>query len=227
MKRYDNNIILAYGDLHAPYQHRHALEFLADINSDYKPDRVINLGDNLDMYSVSQFPKDVNHKDTWNDELKKGRKIIRKLGTIFPNQDIMSSNHCDRAYKKSRVAGVPREFMIPYSEVIGAPPGWKWSRDLTITVDATREQVYFAHTRTGGSVITSKDLGCTSVLGHSHTKFGMTAFSPKGKRVIYGVDAGCLISNKGAPFSYNKVNRGQPINGCVIIIEGTPRMLPL
>lgn len=227
MKRYDNDIVLAYGDLHAPYQHKHALEFLADINSTYKPERIINLGDNLDMYSVSSFPKDMSHKDTWTDELKKGRKVIAKLAKIFPVQEIMSSNHCDRAYKKSRIAGVPREFMMPYNEVIGAPDGWRWHQDLTITTDSTREQLYFAHTKTGGSLVAAKDLGCTSVLGHHHTKFGCTAFRPTIRKTIWGVDAGCLISDKGPPFSYNKITRGRPINGLVIIIEGVPQVLPL
>lgn len=223
-KRYTNNVVLAFGDSHFPYEHKDAFNFLEYIKKKYDPDRVIHMGDLFDIYSVSSYPVDPDHPDTWDQEIRQARKKAERLAELFPEMDIMESNHDDRIYKKARLAGIPREALVSYRKIVGAPDGWTWHPDLSITVDSTREQLYFAHTKTGGSLNLAKDLNCTSFLGHAHSKFGATAFRPSKNKVIWGVDVGCLVSDKGAPYAYNKGDRGRPITGCCIVINGTPIM---
>ena len=227
MKRYNNNTVLVFGDTHFPYEHKRTFEFLSEVAWKYMPDRVIHTGDLMDIYSVSAYPKDPNHPDSWDKEIKKARKRVAELASIFSELEVVESNHDDRAYKKSRLAGIPREFLVPYKEVCGAPEGWKWHRELSITVDSTRDRLFFAHTKTGGALKCAQDKGCTSVLGHLHSKFGSSAFKPSKNKLIWGVDAGCLVSDEGAPYSYNKQDRGRPIQGCVLIQEGVPTCIPL
>lgn len=224
-RRYLNNTIMVFGDTHFPYERKGSLEFLRDVRDTYNPDRVVCTGDILDQYHISIYPKDLKHPDSWPEELKKSRKKIKLLSNIFPELQVLESNHDDRAYKKSRIAGVPREFLVPYRDVIGAPDSWKWHRDLTLTVDSTREQIFFAHTVAGGCLTCAKDLNMTVVLGHQHTKFAATGFRPR-KKTIWGIDAGSLVSDKGSPYSYNKAFRGRPINGCVILRGGEPLLVP-
>jgi hypothetical protein len=226
-KRYDNEVILAFGDTHFPYHDHRVFDFLNHVDSVYKPDRVIHMGDVLDIYSVSDYPKDADHPHTWKDEIQKARECVKTLAQIFPDLEVMSSNHDDRVYKKSRVSGIPREFMIKYEDVLGAPPTWKWYPHLTLTVDSSRRQIFFAHTKTGGALRTAQDIGKTCVLGHNHCRFGAEAFKPTNKKIIWGVDAGCLVSDKGAPYSYNKNDRGRPIKGCVVLVGGVPNLIPL
>lgn len=226
-KRYSNEKILAFGDTHFPYEHKDTLEFLKEVKSYYKPDRVVHLGDILDVYSVSSYPTDIDHPDSWSQEIKKARKVLSKLYELFPEVEVMESNHDDRAYKKGRVAGIPREYLVPFKDIIGAPEGWRWHESLNLTVDSTREKILFRHTMTGGALVAAKDLARTVVLGHSHTKFGVQAFSPRRNKTVYGVDAGCLVSDKGSPFKYNKGDRGRPIQGCVIIEHGEPTTIRL
>ena len=225
-KHYDNNRVMVFGDLHFPYCHKDSLTFLKEVRDSFGPDRVINMGDLMDFYSVSDYPKSIEHKDTWTSELKKARKMIAQLAEIFPEQTLLSSNHCDRPYKKSRVAGIPREFMVPYTEIIGAPAGWKIKKEVRLTVDSIRTKFLFAHTLAGGALTAAKNLGVSVVLGHSHTKFGATAFD-NGERLLWGIDAGCLISDTGAPYAYNKTQLGRPIRGCCMILDGVPHMIPM
>ena len=226
-KRYKNDTVMVWSDLHAPYQHKHALEFLGDIKQTYKPDRIVCLGDLLDMYSVSSYPKDINHKDSWSKEIKNARKVLKEIGKLFPKMDVMSSNHDDRLAKKAGVAGVPREFLVPYRTVVDAPEEWVWKDRLSLTIDSTREKLCFAHTLTGGALAGAKDYGCTTVIGHHHSRFGSTGFKSPAGNLIFGVDSGCLISDKGSPYKYNKQDRSRPIQGCVIIAGGVPILLPL
>jgi predicted phosphodiesterase len=226
-KRYENNAVLVFSDTHFPYQHKYTFEFLQDLNSQYKFDRIVHDGDLMDMYSVSSYPKDMNHPDSWNKELKKARKDVAKLISIFPNMEIVESNHDDRIYKKSRLSGIPREAMVPYKDIVGAPDTWKWHRELSLRCETNKKTMFFAHTKAGGAMACAKDKGVTTILGHSHTKFGAEAFKPNKTKTIWGVDAGCLVSDKGSPYEYNKRDRGRPIQGAVILLEGEPVLMPL
>lgn len=226
MKRHSNDRVLIISDTHAPYHHKDTLDFISDIANKFSPDRVIHGGDILDIYSVSSYPKSIEHKDTWTDELKKGRKFVQELASIVPNMEILSSNHDDRAYKASRIAGVPREFLVKYLDVIGAPEGWRIKTELSLTVDSNRSNWLFRHTVSGGAASASKILNKNVCLGHSHTKFGCTAFN-NGSRTLWGVDTGCLISDEGPSFAYNRTQLGRPIRGCCMILDGVPRMIPM
>lgn len=220
-KRINNDRVMVWSDPHFPYEHKYALEFLADIHSHYKPDRVVCLGDILDVYSVSSYPTDIDHPDSWSQEIKKARKKLEKLFKIMPEVDVLESNHDDRAYKKSRVSGIPREFLAPFSKIIGAPKGWKWHHELYLTVDSTRDGLFFAHTKTGGAKACALDKQRTSAIGHHHSKFGAEGMKVN-KKTLWAVDSGCLISDQGSPFKYNKGDRKRPIQGCVILAEGRP-----
>jgi len=226
MKRYSNNAVLWFSDTHAPYHHKKALEFLGDIASDFQPDRVVCGGDLGDIYSVSNYPNDIDHKDTWHDEVKGLRKFCKKLGALFPKMEVMESNHDDRAYRKSRTAGLPREFLVPYKDIIGASEGWKFHPSLDLTVDSNRSHWHFSHTINGTTISAAKYKGCNVCIGHKHSQFGATAFDT-GRKLLWGVDGGCLISDKGSPFAYNKTQVGRPVRGCVMILEGIPHMIPM
>ena len=224
-KRYDNNIILAYSCLHFPFQHKDAIDFLAYINKEYKPDRVIDLGDTLDQYNFSRYPKDPSGLSI-SSEMKKSRKCVAELGKLFPKVDVMSSNHCERLYSKATSGGIPREFIKPYKELIGAPDGWKWHTDLTLTVDKTREKIYFCHERSSNPLALAKSIGMNVVHGHLHASQGVQYFANP-LRQLFAVTTGCLISDEGAPFKYNKSNLFRPICGAVVIVDGDPIILRL
>lgn len=50
-------IILTVSDLHCPWQHPDAFDFLADLARRYKPDKVVVLGDEIDAQAFSRFPR--------------------------------------------------------------------------------------------------------------------------------------------------------------------------
>lgn len=226
MKGFYNNHVLLFGDTHAPYHHKHTLDFLNDLKNTYNPDRVFHMGDLGDIYNVSDYPKDLDHPHTWKAEIKGLRKFNGDLQKIFPELLILQSNHDDRIYKKSRVAGVPREFMVKYLDVINAPGTWKLVPQARFRVEKNKTHWLLAHTICSGSFSAAKQLGVSVALGHSHTKFAVQAFN-NGEKIIYGVDTGCLISDEGCPYAYNKTQLGRPIRGACMIIDGIPVLIPM
>ena len=45
--------ILVISDLHIPYHHRDSFEFLKALKKKYKPDLVVNIGDEIDCHALS------------------------------------------------------------------------------------------------------------------------------------------------------------------------------
>lgn len=226
MKGFENRRVLLFSDTHAPYHHKNTLDFLTEVKEEFNPDRVFHLGDLGDIYNVSDYPKSLDHPHTWKDEIKRLRKFTTNLANIFPHMILLDSNHDSRIYKKSRVSGIPREAMLSYLEVIGAPDTWKSVRNARFRAEKNKKHWLLMHTVSGGCVTAAKQLAINVAVGHSHTKFGMQAFD-NGTNVFYGVDTGCLISDEGPSFAYNKTQLGRPIRGCCIILDGIPRLIPM
>lgn len=227
-KRYNNNKVLVFADQHFPFQHKRTFEFLADIKATHKPDRVVCNGDLSDSYNFSQYAKDMI-ADNLGTEMKGLRKFTAKLHKIFPDLIITDSNHDARLWRKAKVAGIPREFLIPYMKMIGAESyeGWQLVEDFRFTVDADRSKWQVSHWKTGSAQGTSMKLGRNVVLSHHHTRQGCTRWSPEKGKTLWSVDTGCLIDHKSYAFAYAKANALVQVCGAVIIEEGIPRVLPL
>lgn len=222
-KRYDNNIILCYGDLHLPYHDKRAFDFLAQVNDYYKPDRVIDMGDLADQYNFSRYPKDPTALST-TDELRLLRKGVKTLSSIFPKIDLLTSNHDNRLYSKATISGIPRELIVPYKEMVGAPDNWRWHKSITLTIDKTRDRVYFVHDP-GSSVFNlAKSISMNTVAGHIHSAMGVQYFANPLKQ-MFAAQTGCFISDEGAPFEYNKKGIYRPLRGCIVIIDGVPEIV--
>jgi len=229
MKMIYNNRIMVFGDLHAPYHDDNALSFLKSVKKQFKPDRVVCVGDLVDFYSASRFPKDPSHPDSLVNEIKKISSVVQKLAKIFPAMDITMGNHDDRLSIRANGAGIPRELMSTFGTIIDAPEGWVFhnsSEDLTLNIQATKENITFAHHRGVNTLLLAQRLGRSYVAGHSHTKGQVVGFN-NGERTIFGVNNPCLISNTGSPFAYAKISNINPIKGCTLIEAGVPRLVLL
>ena len=69
--------ILVISDLHIPYHHKDAFDFLKEIKKEYNPDFVVNIGDLLDFHAISMHSHDPDLSSA-GDELRLARKYIRE-----------------------------------------------------------------------------------------------------------------------------------------------------
>jgi len=224
MKRYPNENILVFSDPHLPYEDERMWDFLSDTQRIYKPDRIVCCGDLVDNYHASRYPKDPNHPDSWVNEQELVRKKVQKLRKIFPKMDITLGNHDDRYFSKAVSAGIPKEIIKGFAEVVGAPKGWKMHRTLILTVDSTREHITFTHHRGANVFLAAQRLGQTLVVGHQHARAKIEAHN-NGVRIFFGVQCPSLVSGDGAPFAYTKLHNVNSMKGCTLIEEGVPRLL--
>jgi len=219
-----NACVLVLSDQHFPYQHKDIIPFLRAIKNKYKPDRVINIGDEIDHHAISFHPSNPDLLSP-GDELENAICGLKSIYKLFPKCDVVESNHGSLVYRKGKVHGLPRSVFKSYIEILEAPNGWKWHFDLTIKL-SDGKMCYFTHGKTAQVFKLSQSMAMCAVQGHYHEKFGIEYWgSPAG--LFWGMQVGCLIDDNEMAFEYNNTNLKRPIIGCGIIINGHPKLLPM
>jgi hypothetical protein len=224
-KRFDNKRVLAFSCLHAPYHHKDSLEFLSAVKAEYDPDRILNLGDEVDNQAIKFWPKDPDLFSAGR-ELKEARKALKKLEVIYPRMDIVKSNHGSLVHRRVIAAGLPRGLIKSYNSIYGIGPGWKWHTDLNLTM-SDRSPWYFCHGKRTNALNMSKALGCNTAQGHYHNSFLVSSWMNTRNTMYWGVQVGTLIDDSSYSYNYNKASVFRPMLGCCVILDGVPRLVPM
>ena len=224
VKQHPNQRVLLISDLHIPYQHKDALEFLQYLKTKYDPTRVICLGDECDKHSLS-FHLSNPDLPSAGDELKKALPIIAELYKLFPVMDILASNHGSMIYRKAEANGLPKAYIKSYNEVLGVDENWKWHNDLTITLP-NGQSCYGHHGKASDVLKLSQIMGMSCYQGHYHESYGVKYWAnPNG--LYFALQTGCLVDNHSLAFNYNNVNLKKPIIGTALIIDSLPVLEPM
>ena len=223
MKAKDRRI-LVISDLHIPYHHQDAFAFLRALKKKFKPTRVINIGDEVDNHGISFHDSDPDLMSP-GDELLASQYYCSELEKIFPEMDLVDSNHGSLAYRKAKAKGIPLHMMKDYADVLDVGPGWKWHDEIMIKIHKDQD-ILFRH-QFGSDILRAVNLmGCSCVQGHHHSTFDIK-YSSNPRSLNWGMTVGCLIDPKSLAFEYNKLQVKRPVLGCGIIIDGVPRLLPM
>jgi hypothetical protein len=219
-----NSRVLVIGDLHFPYQHPDTIAFLKEVKRVYKPDRVIQIGDEVDFHAISFHDADPDLLSP-GDELESAIKKLRPLYKLFPKVDLIESNHGSLVFRKGKAHGLPRHVFKSFREVLQAPKNWHWHFDLTIKL-SNGMNCYFHHGKTSDPLKLSQSMGMSACQGHFHERFSINYWG-NSLGLYWQAFTGCLVNDKSLAMSYNNTNLKRPIIGSLIILDGWPRLLPL
>lgn len=203
-----------------PVCHPDTLAFLRALKNKYKPNLVISLGDEIDGNAFSFHEKDPDLLSP-GAELELAIKRLKPLYEMFPEMHLVESNHGSLVYRRGRAFGLPRHVFKGYREVIEAPRGWRWSKELIVNGDT-----YICHGLSSDGLKLSQSLAMNVVQGHYHEKFEIKYWHSK-MSLKWAASAGCLIDDDSLAFSYNKLNLKKPLIGTVVVIDGHPILEPL
>jgi predicted phosphodiesterase len=219
-----NQSVLVISDLHIPYHHQDSFDFLKALKAKYKPDLVVNIGDELDQHAISMHDSNPDLPSA-GDELRLSRKYIYELEKIFPRMILVHSNHSSLVYRRALKYGLPKDYLKSYNEYLGVGPDWQWVDDITITLsDGTR--CFFTHGMSADVLKLSMQMGRHCVQGHYHSKFSIGYFSNP-DALHWGMQVGCLTSQKSMAFDYAKNFKSRFVIGCGMIIDGQPKLMPM
>ena len=215
--------ILCISDQHHPFQHPDLIPFLAALNKKYKFDLVVNMGDEVDGHAISFHDKDPDLYSP-KDELDRAIIALQPLYKLFPKMYLIDSNHGSLVFRQAKTAGLPRQVIKDYRDILQAPRGWSWSHSLICQTEMG--PVYFHHGKTSSSGKLSRNMAMNCVQAHFHTKFQIDYWgSPQG--LFWDAHAGSLIDDAALAFAYNKTTLQRPVVGVVVILNGRPSLVPM
>ncbi len=218
-----NNTVLAIPDIHFPAHHPDTFSFLKAVKAKFKPNEVVCLGDEIDAAGLGEWDKDPDSLSP-GDELKASVVLMKQLYAIFPTVKACVSNHTDRIYRKPFKAGIPKQLMKSYEEILEAPKGWKWAEQWEI------DGVIYEHgegfSGQQGALKAAVANMQPTVIGHLHSYAGIQ-YHANAKHLIWGFNAGCLIDRANRAFNYGKHIKAKPIIGVGIVENGVPRFIPM
>ena len=218
-----NNRILAFGCTHFPYQHVDALDFIAALLRSLKPDRVVHMGDEVDMHAMSFHEHNPNLPSA-KDETDLAAAYVQDLYELVPRLDLLESNHGSLHLRKSIAAGIPNRFVRSYNDAWEVGKGWRWHDDLTL--DTPMGAVYFHHGKRSNVLAASKEESMSMVQAHYHTKMG-AQFWGNSRNLYFAAQTGCLIDRKKLAFAYGRNAVTKPLLGALLIEEGKPIVVPM
>lgn len=218
--------ILVVGDLHAPYTHVDAMDFLRSVRDEYCPDMVVQVGDETDGHAISFHDSDPN-LDSAGVELEKAKLVLEQLHELFPNLLVCDSNHGSLVYRRAKAHGLPVQFIKKYRDILfpehGAP-AWSWADAWVLNTPLG--PVRFQHQVSGDFMLNASHERTSLVLGHEHGRFEVQ-YAASSTALYFGAYAGCLIDRKSLAFAYGRLARKKPILGVLVITEGCPQLIPM
>lgn len=217
---------LVISDLHAPWHHPAAFDFLSSLVREYKPTDVVHIGDEIDAHAFSRF---VKHEDTPSakEELRLAKVALQALYKVVPRRKpvrVCKSNHTYRPFKAAAKAGLPSDLLRGIGDILDAPPNWEWSPRWKL------DGVLYMHgdnyRKEAACRAAAIDNRCNAVIGHLHSQAGVWHGTGPFDR-LFGMSVGCLINPEAPVFEYAENSPMRPVLGAGVVADGVPHFLPL
>lgn len=117
---------LVISDLHIPYHHRDAFDFLWAVYSYYDCIEILNVGDVIDHHAGSYHESEPDALSS-EDEYYQSQKYCKELQSMFPEMVITEGNHDKIPKRKLKSVGLPASMAYDYNQMYGLDKGWKWT----------------------------------------------------------------------------------------------------
>lgn len=121
----DKGNFLVISDLHVPYQHQDALDFLKAVEECYECEHILNVGDIVDHHSGSYHESEPDALSP-SEEYRRAKEDLAGIQVAFPNMVITRGNHDDIPTRKLKTAGLPMEMLSDFNRLYDLNEGWQW-----------------------------------------------------------------------------------------------------
>jgi UDP-2,3-diacylglucosamine pyrophosphatase LpxH len=207
-------------DMHFPYTHPRALEFLKDTYEIYQCGSVVSVGDLIDFHYSSRH---VTEYDAMNakKEYEMAMNNVRELIDIFPEGVMVEGNH-DRIIKRQLASmGIGGYVLKDDSILYGLGDGWDVKEHYhIIKFDDSDEDVLVEHgIGSGGmygAINTAIAKRCSFVQGHTHS-YASVNYRANHETTIFGLNVGSLADSKSLAQRYGRYMKYKGVLGCGVV----------
>ena len=219
-----NSKILVISDLHFPFAHKDWHGFLTKLKAKYKPDTVVNIGDEMDFHSINVSHTIDPDLPSPKDELELGKKEIHRLHKLFPQMTLLESNHGSMVLRRAMAKGMTKSFIKSYNQILEVGNGWNWKEKHFI--DTGKGRILFGHQFSPDVSKAVAQYALSVVQGHYHT-IREVRFHGNDFHLNFGMTVGCLINKDALAMNYMRLNLKKPILSCGLITNGMPSLTPM
>lgn len=215
-KKIPKSNVLVIADTHFPFCREGYLEHCLKIYNKYNCNKVVHIGDEVDLCGVSQWEKDPDGFSAGT-EASLAQEQIKKWYKAFPEVLVCIGNHTARPFRMAKSNGIPKKFIKSYEDAWEAPKGWQWSEHWEI------DGVLYTH-GTGLSGPSAAIRVATrhrqnTVIGHIHSEAGIQ-YSASKIDLVWGMMVGAALDDKSYAAYYAKDQLKKSIVGCGIVLQG-------
>lgn len=208
----EENRVLIVGDLHAPFNKYGYLEFCQEMYYKYDCNKVVFIGDIIDMHFSSFHESDPDGLSA-GAELLKAKQEIANWYKAFPIAKVCLGNHDLIPNRKAMTSGLSNSWIKTIDEVLETP-NWEFSEEFEI------DDVTYVH-GTGRKARNRAKAELTSIVqGHYHSESYIEHFVGK-QYSIFAMQVGCGIDRKSYAMAYGKHFNKPHINCGIILENGT------
>lgn len=202
---------LIVGDLHAPWILDGYLEWCKELESEYKCNKVMMIGDIIDSHSWSFHEHDVDGMSV-GDELIAAKKQLKLAYKLFPDVEITLGNHDLLIARKARAAGLSQHFIKDLGEILESPKGWNYGHEFM------HDNVKYIHGSIGNAFTRATASRVSTVQGHLHSQ-AFVQYSVSEKDAIFGLQIGCGLDHSKYAFEYAKPMPKKPVISAGLVLE--------
>lgn len=199
------NNVLVIGDIHEPFCLDGYLDFCLEQYNRFNCNKVVFIGDVIDNH-YSSFHNTDPDGFGGGYELKKAIKALEKWHNAFPNAYVTIGNHDRIIYRKAFAAGVPKEWIMGYNQVLNVPT-WDFVDHIEI------DNILYIHGEGGTARTAMRNHNKSVVQGHLHTQ-KYIEFNGD----MFGMQVGCGIDDKRYAFDYAKYGKKSAL-GCAVVLD--------
>lgn len=219
--------ILIIPDVHFPFEHKKALEFMHEFAKENQPEFIFQIGDLMDMYSHAKFPRSHNIFTPKEEETlarKGAEKMWARLRQDCPQAKCiqMLGNHCVRPLKRTMESMPTMEhWMEKYFQELMTFEGVETI--LNAREEYKIKDIIFTHgyaTKLGDH---RDHYLANLVVGHSHT--GGVSFRQINGRVLWELNSGYLADQYSKGLSYTATRTVKWTLGLGFIDKYGPRFV--
>jgi predicted phosphodiesterase len=229
-------LIVVVSDLQIPYHDPKAVHNLIDFIKRYKPDRVVSIGDEIDLPQISRWER--GRLGEYARTIGRDRDTTVKLLEQLRVTDVIRSNHTDRlfTYVASNAAGLmglpelqlenflrlPELGITYWKKPMPIAPGW-----VAVHGDHGRISQVAGQT----ALKQAQSHGKSVVCGHTH-RLGLSSVTEASGgivgRILTGFEVGNLMDFKKAHYTHGSANWQQGFG--IMYVDGknvTPVAVPV
>ncbi len=217
----DDAPVLIMPDLHAPYNHPQAIEFLKWVYESRGCGSAVSVGDMFDFHSMSRH---ISETDAFNAkrEYEKALQFVDELSEVFPEGDLVLGNHDLIPQRQMKELGLLSTMLKDDNELYGLPDGWN-IHPLYHVIKPNSWNVLVEHgigsAGKYGCANTAKEKRCSYVQGHVHSAAAVI-YSTNHASTIFGMNVGCLVDSSSLAMRYGKYGIKKGVIGCGVVYSG-------